>query len=69
MFDHEFLQHVMIPFSITKCQLEYANRLSKNKALQNILLLLFAVKLEFTAAKDLQQIGQQHELFVSNFIV
>ena len=51
MFDHEFLQHVMIPFSITKYQLEYANRLPKNKALQNILLLLFAVRLEFTAAK------------------
>ena len=48
----------MIPFSITKCQLEYANHLSKNKALRNILLLWFAVRLEFTAVKDLQQIGQ-----------
>ena len=53
MFDHRFLQHVMIPFSITKYQLEYANRLSKNKALRNILLLSFAVRLEFTAAKRL----------------
>ena len=53
MFDHEFLQHVMIPFSITKYQLEYANHLSKNKALRNILLLSFAVRLEFTAAKRL----------------
>ena len=43
----------MIPFSITKYQLEYANRLSKNKALRNILLLSFAVRLEFTAAKRL----------------
>ena len=53
MFDHEFLQHVMIPFSITKCRLEYANHLSKNKALRNILLIWFAVRLEFTAAKRL----------------
>ena len=43
----------MIPFSITKCQLEYTNHLSKNKALRNILLLWFAVRLEFTAAKRL----------------
>ena len=43
----------MIPFSITKCQLECTNLLSKNKALRNILLLWFAVRLEFTAAKRL----------------
>ena len=67
MFDHEFLQHVMIPFSITKYQLEYANRLSKNKALRNILLLSFAVRLELLLQKNLQQVGQQFKLFVSNF--
>ena len=43
----------MIPFSITKYRLECTNHLLKNKALRNILLLLFAVRLEFTAAKDL----------------
>ena len=68
MFDHEFLQHIIIPFSITKYQLEYTNYLSKNKALRNILLLSFTVRLEFTAAKDLQQIGQWFKLFLSNFI-
>jgi hypothetical protein len=41
----------MIPFSITKYRLERTNHLLKNKALRNILLLLFAVRLEFTAAK------------------
>ena len=68
MFDHRFLQHVMIPFSIAKRKLEYANYLLKNKALRNILSLLFAVRLEFTAAKGLQQIGQWFKLFSSNFI-
>jgi len=41
----------MIPFSMAKYRLEYTNHLLKNKALRNILLLLFAVRLEFTAAK------------------
>ena len=68
MFDHRFLQHVMIPFSITKYQLEYANRLSKNKALRNILLLSFAVRLELLLQKNLQQVGQRFELSISNFI-
>ena len=68
MFDHRFLQHVMIPFSITKYQLEYANRLSKNKALRNILLLTFAVRLELLLQKNLQQVGQRFKLSISNFI-
>lgn len=68
MFDHEFLQHVMIPFSITKYQLEYANHLSKNKALRNILLLSFAVRLELLLQKNLQQVGQRFKLPISNFI-
>jgi len=36
----------MIPFSMAEYWLGYANYLSKNKALRNILLLLFAAKLE-----------------------
>ena len=58
----------MIPFSITKYQLEYANRLSKNKALRNILLLSFAVRLELLLQKNLQQVGQRFKLSISNFI-
>ena len=68
MFDHRFLQHVMIPFSITKYKLEHANHLSKNKALRNILLLSFAVRLELLLQKNLQQVGQRFKLFISNFI-
>ena len=40
MFDHRFLQHVRFPFLMSEYKLVYANQVSKNKALRNILLLL-----------------------------
>lgn len=39
MFDHRFLQHIRFPFSMAEYKLVFANPVSKNKALRNILLL------------------------------